>query len=272
MQRHFVEIEGARLSYLEQGRGFPVVLGHSYLWDAAMWEPQIEALSRHFRVLVPELWGHGQSEAPPAGTDDLASLARQYVAFLDALQVQRCHLVGLSVGGMWGAHLALAHPERVDRLVLMDTYLGAEPETTRLKYFALLDAARDAGEFTDALLDIIVPIFFRADGQSDPQLQQRFRAALKACSADTIRRSVDPLGRVIFGRDDALAALAGLPGERCLVLCGDQDIPRPPAEASEMAEIIGCDMGLVPNAGHISSLDNPQAVTEILLEWLPQRG
>ncbi len=56
MQKHFIEIDGARMSYVDQGQGFPVLLGHSYLWSAEMWQPQVEALSQHFRVIVPELW------------------------------------------------------------------------------------------------------------------------------------------------------------------------------------------------------------------------
>ncbi|MBF8742975.1 alpha/beta fold hydrolase [Pseudomonas guariconensis] len=272
MQKHFVEIDGARMSYVDQGQGFPVLLGHSYLWSAAMWQPQIDALSQHFRVIVPELWGHGDSDAPPANTGDMSALAQQHLALLDALDIPKCHLVGLSVGGMWGAELALDHPERVDRLVLMDTYLGAEPEATRLKYFALLDAASAAGQFSDALLDIIVPIFFHAGGQTVPDIREAFRAALKACSADTIRKSLDPLGRVIFGRPDLLQRLENLPAERTIVLCGDQDIPRPPEESNEMARLIGCLAAQVPFAGHISSLENPKVIIDFLLNWLPRNA
>ncbi|AGA75951.1 hydrolase alpha/beta fold family protein [Pseudomonas putida HB3267] len=270
MQRHFIEIDGARMSYIDQGQGFPVLLGHSYLWSAQMWQPQIEALSAHFRVIVPELWGHGGSDAPPATTIDINSLVRQHLTLLDKLEITRCHLVGLSVGGMWGAPLAATHPDRIDRLVLMDTYLGAEPEETRLKYFALLDAASEAGEFSDLLLDIIVPIFFHAGGQTVPEIRKRFRAQLKASSAQTISESLDPMGRIIFGRHDLLEQLEQLPSERTILMCGDQDIPRPPEESNEMARIIGCLAAQIPFAGHISSLENPRVVNEFLLNWLPR--
>lgn len=272
MQKHFIEIDGARMSYVDQGQGFPVLLGHSYLWSAAMWQPQIDALSRHFRVIVPELWGHGDSDAPPASTTDMSALARQHLALLDALDIAQCHLVGLSVGGMWGAQLAIEQPHRVDRLVLMDTFLGAEPEATRLKYFGLLDAASAAGCFSDPLLDIIVPIFFHAGGETVPHVREAFRAALKSSSAEVIRQSLDPMGRVIFGRPDFLARLGELHGERTIVLCGDQDIPRPPEESNEMARIIGCLAAQIPYAGHISSLENPKVVNDFLLNWLPQRS
>lgn len=272
MQKHFIDIDGARMSYVDQGQGFPVLLGHSYLWSAEMWQPQIEALSRHFRVIVPELWGHGGSDAPPASTTDMSALARQHLALLDALDIPKCHLVGLSVGGMWGAQLAIEQPERVDRLVLMDTFLGAEPEATRLKYFGLLDAASAAGFFPEPLLDIVVPIFFHAQGQTVPEVRDHFRATLKACTARTIRDSLDPMGRVIFGRPDLLPRLGELPAERTIVICGDQDIPRPPEESAEMARIIGCLAAQIPFAGHISSLENPQVVNDFLLNWLPRNA
>ncbi|MGE7993811.1 alpha/beta fold hydrolase [Pseudomonas sp. NPDC089554] len=272
MEKQFIEIDGARMSYIDQGEGFPILLGHSYLWSAEMWKPQIEALSQHFRVLVPDLWGHGQSDLPPATTTDLEALARQHVAFLDALDIERCHLVGLSVGGMWGAVLAAQNPERVDRIVLMDTYLGAEPEATRNYYFSLLDKASGAGEFTDELLDIIVPIFFRTDGLTPPELRDQFRQDMKAFSAEAIRGGIDPMGRVTFGRKDLLNYLSDLPAERTIVLCGDQDKPRPPHESNEMSQLIGCLAAQVPFAGHIANLENPAVVSDFLLNWLPRNA
>lgn len=272
MHKQFIEIDDARMSYIDQGHGFPVLLGHSYLWSADMWQPQIEALSKHFRVLVPELWGHGDSDTPPSTTVDMNALVRQHLAFLDALNISKCHLVGLSVGGMWGAPLAIEQPERVDRLVLMDTYLGAEPETTHQQYFALLDAANAAGEFSDQLLDTIVPIFFHAGGQTVPSIRERFRAQLKGQSAQALHSSLVPMGRLIFGRPSWLPRLSELPAERTIILCGDQDTPRPPTEANEMARSINCLAALIPQAGHISNLENPEAVNAFLLNWLPRNS
>lgn len=272
MNRKFVEIDGARMSYVEQGSGFPVLLGHSYLWSADMWQPQVEALSRHFCVIVPELWGHGESDAPPASTTDMSALARQHLAFLDALDIPRCHLVGLSVGGMWGAEIAIEHPERIDRLVLMDTYLGSEPDASRDRYFGLLDAASAAGSFTKELLDIIVPIFFHRGGETVPEVREAFRAALQGMSAETIRTGIDPMGRIIFSRPDLLAGLASLPADRTIILCGDQDIPRPPEEANQMARLVNCLAAQIPFAGHISNLENPGAVSDFLVQWLPRNN
>ena len=99
-------IDDQPLHYVDQGSGPVVLLGHSYLWDQQMWAPQIAALSQKYRVIVPELWGHGDSGPLPAQTHSLGDLARQALALLDHLGVAKVNLVGLSVGGMWGAPLA----------------------------------------------------------------------------------------------------------------------------------------------------------------------
>lgn len=266
----FATIDGQPLHYLDQGRGPVVVLGSSYLWDHRMWAPQIDALSKHYRVIVPELWGHGQSGRLPEGMSSLDDLSRQTLALMDYLGIDCFNLVGLSVGGMWGARLALAAPERVQSLVLMDTYVGVEPEPTRLYYFSLFDKIDASGAIPEPLLDIIVPIFFRPGIDPLSALYQQFRATLAAMPTDRLKDSIVPLGRIIFGRDDILAQLPGLDARRTLVMCGDQDKPRPPSEALEMAKLIGCDHVLIPQAGHISNLENPEFVTQALSAFLKQ--
>jgi pimeloyl-ACP methyl ester carboxylesterase len=82
-----------------------------------MWAPQIDALSRHYQVIAPDLWGHGQSGRIPENTQTLGDLATHASHLLDALGVRQCAIVGLSVGGMWGAELALREPGRVKYFV-----------------------------------------------------------------------------------------------------------------------------------------------------------
>lgn len=267
----FSMIDGQPLHYLDQGQGSVVLLGSSYLWDHTMWAPQIEVLSRHYRVIAPDLWGHGQSGQLPEGMTSLDDLARQALTLMDRLDIDCFNLVGLSVGGMWGARLALTAPERVQSLVLMDTYVGVEPEPTRLYYFSLFDKIEASGSIPEPLLDIVVPIFFRPGIDPQSALYQQLRTALAALPADRLRDSVVPLGRIIFGRDDILPRLHELDAKRTTVMFGDQDKPRPPSESLEMAELIGCPHISIPEAGHISNLENPEFVTEALLEFLTRK-
>ena len=76
------------------------------------------------------------------------------------------------------------------------------------------------------------------------------------------------MGRITFGRDDLLPRLGELNAATTLLMCGDQDKPRPPSETREMAGLIGCPYVLVPQAGHISNLENSQFVTDALLQFL----
>lgn len=267
----FVTLDGQALHYIDQGTGPAVLLAGSYLWDQAMWTPQIVALSREYRVIALDLWGHGESGPLPQDTRSLDDLARQALALLDHLHIPQVSLIGLSVGGMWGMRLALSSPERINGLVLMDTYAGAEPEATRQYYFSLLKQIEEEGEITEQLLDIIVPIFFRPGVEPQSALYQGFRAALAALPAARLRESIVPLGRITFGRDDVLSRLNQLDARTTLVICGDQDSPRPPAEAREMAELIGCPWELVPEAGHISNQENPVFVSRALRRFLAQR-
>ena len=261
-------IDGQPLHYIDQGTGPVVLLGSSYLWDSGMWTPQIEALSQQYRVIVPELWGHGESGTLPATTRSLDDLARQHLALLVHLDIPQINLVGLSVGGMWGARLALLAPERINSLVLMDTYLGAEPHATREYYFSLFKMIEDAGAIPEPLLDVIAPIFFRPQIDRESALYQDFRQSLQDFSRERLLDSVVPLGRLIFSREDILDQLPRLDCDTTLVMCGEQDKPRPPAEAEEMAELIGCALTLIPDAGHISSRENPEFVNEALLTFL----
>jgi pimeloyl-ACP methyl ester carboxylesterase len=260
------------MNVLQYGSGPAVVLGHSYLWDARMWQPQIEVLARRYRVIVPELWGHGESGALPAGTATMQDLARHHLAVLDHLGVQSCALIGLSVGGMWGAELALMAPERISALVLMDTSLAAEPDHTRERYFALLKDIEVRGHLADPIRNAVVPMFFSPEvGTRHPELPSQMDAALRAWDQERLLDSIVPLGRAIFGRREAASELAAIKAPS-LVMTGARDIPRPPAEGRLMAEQMNCRFIEIPSAGHISNLEAPSFVTAALEEFLANPG
>jgi len=266
--RQFTTIGGKQLAYIDQGQGFPVLLGHSYLWNAAMWQPQLDALSRHFRVIAPDLWGHGFSGSPPDGTEGLDDLARHHLALLDALSIKQCHVVGLSVGGMWAAAMKRLAPERVRKLVLMDTYVGPEPAPSQARYLGLLRQLEVDRALSAGLLDIVVPMFFSPETDPASPLCQAFRASLAALPADRIADSIVPLGRLIFTRPDHRPGLSDLNADNTLVIVGEGDIPRPVREAAEMAALIGCPLRTIDDAGHISNLENPESVTRALRDFL----
>src|SRR5262245_8096981 len=119
-----LERQGARIVYEISGEGPPLLLGHSLLCDTLMWELVAPELAKHWRVININARGHGGSTAPsPFSLEDLAD---DWIAILDQERIERAVLCGLSMGGMTAMRLALAAPERVRALILLDT--SADPE------------------------------------------------------------------------------------------------------------------------------------------------
>jgi 3-oxoadipate enol-lactonase len=115
--------DGVRLAYEARGSGPPVLLVQGLGYARWGWEPVADRLAREFRVVSFDNRGIGESDVP-AGPYTVQRLAADAVAVLDHAGIERAHVVGASLGGMISQQLAIAHPERVDRLVLLCTTPG----------------------------------------------------------------------------------------------------------------------------------------------------
>lgn len=252
------------MTYLDTGQGFPVLLGHSYLFDKSMWAPQTDFLSARYRLVVPDLWGHGESPALPPDEHNLTDLARDYLRLMDQLGIGEFAVAGLSVGGMWAAELAALAPDRVRALILMDSYMGSETPEEQQKYAGMLDAVEKAGAITSPLLEFIVAQFYSANAAAEDT--ETLTRHLSGLPASVLRESIVPAGRMIFDRPDRQDALDRI---RCPVLVahGALDLPRPPEEGQKMAERLGCNFRLIPDAGHISNRENPAFVNALMGEF-----
>ncbi|KHA60809.1 2-succinyl-6-hydroxy-2,4-cyclohexadiene-1-carboxylate synthase [Vibrio variabilis] len=265
-------IDGREMAYLDVGTGPVVVFGHSYLWDSAMWAPQVEALSQHYRCIVPELWAHGESDAAPEQTRSLGDYAKQIVALMDHLDVEQFSLVGLSVGGMWGCEVVSLVPSRVTSLVLMDTFVGLEPEVTHAKYFGMLDAISTAKMIPEPIVEAVTPLFFARNVEQDnPELVHLFRSKLTGLTGEAAVETAR-VGRMVFGRRDQMEDIEkfALP---VLVAAGQEDIPRPVLESYLMHDTIsGSQLVEIPQAGHISNLEQAEFVTDMLKVFLDKHA
>ena len=120
-----------------------VVLSHSLGSSMVMWEPQLATLAPNFRVLRYDMRGHGESEVA-AGAYSLEMLADDVVGLLDALEIEKAHFVGLSIGGMIGQGLGLNHAQRLLSLTLCDT-APVLPEEAKPLFQERMDLARSQG-------------------------------------------------------------------------------------------------------------------------------
>ena len=249
LKRMLINVADSSMRVVESGQGPVVVLAHGYLWSSEMWRPQIEALSRHYRVIVPNLWGHGGSDRLPKGTHDLRDLALHHLELFDRLGVAHFSLVGHSLGGMWGAELALIVPDRLQALVLLDSDLKNEPLMKRNRYVAMLEAVQATHAFPAAIMQDVVCMFFSPDvSSSAPKLISDFGSRLAAWDTDRLLDSVVPIGHMTFERRELLAEFSRLSMPK-LVIHGADDTPRPIDEARRMSEALACQLIEIADAG-----------------------
>jgi pimeloyl-ACP methyl ester carboxylesterase len=128
---HTVSVNGIEMAYEVTGEGDPLLLLHSGTQSSRMWDPFVDALSAHYRLIIPDLRGHGGSTNPD-GKWTTRQFARDIFAFLDHLGIGRVKAIGASVGGMTLLHMATMQPDRVEAMVVVGvgTYLPADCRQT----------------------------------------------------------------------------------------------------------------------------------------------
>ena len=242
------------------GQGPWLTLSHSLATDLGMWQPQLDALGRHFKLLRYDTRGHGGSSASPAPYT-LEQLADDADALLGHLEIQRTHWLGLSMGGMIGQMLAIRHPQRLDRVVLADT-TGQVPAAGAAMWADRARVARSEG--MQALESATLSRWFTAPfRQAHPALMDRIGAMIRGTSVEGYAGCCAAIAGV-----DTLAALAQLRAP-ALVIVGAQDEGTPPAAAEAIVEQWpGAKLAVLPDAAHLSNIEQAAAFNAAVLEFL----
>lgn len=273
MRRKYLSINSKKLAFFDEGNPHgPVILfGHSYFFDASMWENQIRYfIKKGYRCIAPDLWAHGESDLLLEDSYSIEAIAYDYRVFLDTLNISAACVVGISVGGMWATRLALDNPDRIDAVVIMDSYVGSEEPSSQVRFFSLLKHFKDQKHISPELSKIMIPMFFSENAISRKEKYvEDFENYLLSIPASHVN-SLAALGYGIFGRNSMLDQLDQLSSIPCLVIVGEQDQPRPPSEAKEMASLLGATCEIIQNAGHIANLEEPEQVNNLLNNFLEQ--
>jgi 3-oxoadipate enol-lactonase len=239
--------------------GAPVlVLGSSIGTSTALWEPQVPALARRFRVVRYDHRGHGRSPVPP-GPYELADLGGDVVALLDRLGVQRAHLGGLSLGGMVAMWVAAHAPERVDRLALVCTSAKLGPPA--------LWAGRAAAVRTGGMAAIAEPVVARwfPHGYPDDAMVDRMREVLLATPPEGYAACCAAIE--VMDLEPVLPTIAA----PTLVIAGGEDPATPPEHAERIAAAVpGARLAIVDGAAHLANLSHPEELTRLLRSFLDE--
>ncbi len=252
-------LNGIRMRYEDTGEGQAVLLLHAFPLRGAIWRRQVEALRDGYRLIVPDLRGFGGTDAPP-GPYSMDQLADDAAALVEYLGVSRVAVVGLSMGGYIAFAFWRRHRDKVAALVLADTRAGADtPEGQASRELnARLAEEQGARAIADKLLPGLV-----AAGASQA-VRDEVRELIIAASPEGIAGAL----RGMAARPDSTSDLAGI-DVPTLVVVGMEDRLTPPAEADAIvAGIAGSYVVLVPDAGHLSNLEQPEAFNNALRAFL----
>lgn len=119
--QQFTQIDGHQIAYIDEGKGVPLLLIHGIPSTSLMWREVIPVLSEQFRVIAPDLLNYGESEMPENADVSINAQRRTLFGLLDSLGIRRAHVVAHDIGGGVAQLMAVERPERVDRLVLIDS-------------------------------------------------------------------------------------------------------------------------------------------------------
>ncbi|MSQ28342.1 MAG: alpha/beta hydrolase [Dehalococcoidia bacterium] len=256
----FAEVNGAQIRYEMMGSGHLVVLIHGHTLDQRMWERQFEPFAASFQVLQYDMRGYGRSSLP----DGDYSLTADLQALLKQLKVKRAHVVGLSLGGGVALDFALAFPEMIAGLVLVDSTLPGRPWSTDFgDVFPLLSRAGRAGDVAGARRIWGSHGLF-APAMDNPAVAPAMEAMLAAYTGWHWQNR-----NPAHNKTEGIPAALGRVAAPSLVVVGERDLPEFHQIAADLVRgIPNARFLMIPDAGHMAPMEAPQAFNGAVMGFL----
>jgi len=262
MKRSSFTWKGYTISYIEEGKGQPLLFIHAFPFNALMWEPQLKAHSDTYHVLALDLPGLGESRPiPHALTMELGADAA--AALLDHLSIQKTSLCGLSMGGYTALAFAQQHPHRFTSLLLADTHAGADSPEKKQQRQQFIRQIQN--QQTEALLDQFVgSTIGRTTKEKHPEIVTQTRKIMAMAAPKAIASAL----RGMAQRPDRFSVLQKL-AVPLLVIVGEEDTLTPLSDAEFMADACpDAQVKVIPYAGHMSNLEQPQRFNQVIQGFL----
>lgn len=247
------------------GSGAPVVLWHSFLHHGGMWRGVVESLRARHRMIVIDAPGHGRSSKLERAItmDDCASAV---ATIYDACAIDRAHFAGLSWGGMVGIAMALRAPAMLASMALFDTSCRAEPLFHRMKYDVLARVFRSVGAIPPLMHSVEKLMFSDETLRRDRAMVDEWHRYVARLDGESVWHGL----RCIVERRDVTADLSRL-RVPTLVVVGAEDRAQPPKESRAIAAAIpGARLVTIEGAGHLSAIERPREVADLLAPFFEE--
>nr|WKF55839.1 3-oxoadipate enol-lactonase 2 [Paraburkholderia busanensis] len=260
---YFTTSDGARIAYRLNGDETrpPLVLSNSIGTTLHMWDAQVEALSRHFRVVRYDARGHGASSVP-AGPYTMRRLSEDVIELLDTLGVRRAHFLGLSLGGIVGQWLGVHAPERIDHLILSNTspFLGPAG-----RFDASIAAVLQADDMTETAEQFLRNWFPAPMLDTRNAEVARFRDMLLTTNRHGLAGSWAAVQETDLREDIARMT------RPTLVIAGQYDTVTAASHSEAIAETIRGAKLLTLPAVHLANVEFPREFVDAVLAFLLAR-
>ncbi len=258
-----LRVRGIELAYDDQGTGPAVILLHGYPFNRSMWREQVAELNKSYRLITPDLRGHGESEVAAASIEEMA---RDVEALMTALELPSAALGGLSMGGYVALAFCRLFPLRVRELVLADTRASADTEQIK-KTRALQRERILAHGMSVIAADLLAKLFAPSTLTEQPQVVARVQQMIVQTNPEGAAAALAAMAE----REDQTPFLSHILAPT-LILCGSQDTITPVEDSKLMQrEIKGSRLELIEDAGHVSNLEQPVLFNRVLKQFLDQQ-
>jgi 3-oxoadipate enol-lactonase len=258
-----IQLKDFSMAYTDAGQGLPLLFIHGYPLSRSLWQLQIEALSDVARVLAPDLRGFGDSQSVP-GPYSMDLFADDLNAFLDALGIAEPAVIcGLSMGGYVAFAFYRKYAHRVRGLVLTST--RAAPDTAEGKARRDQAAAEAMQAGVASVVDGMLPKLLAPQNlKKRPELVERASSIMASASLQGVVGALNAMKE----RPDSTPTLGRI-AVPTLVVHGAEDSIVPLEEARQMAAAIpGARLEVIPDAGHLLNIENPQVYNQALRQFL----
>jgi 3-oxoadipate enol-lactonase len=233
----------------------PLLLLHSIGTNLHVWDGPADALSTQFRVIRPDMRGHGLTTLTP-GPYTMPDLANDALSVLDLLDVGRAHVAGLSIGGLIAQALAARAHERVASLILCDTAMAIPPPETWVERAATVRAAG-----TQAVADATMARWVTGPFMEMPDARG-LRTMLLRTPAEGYAAAAEAIGSADLTESTRRLCVPSL------VLVGEHDPSTPVAAAEELRAALGGSLEVIPGAAHLPTVERPLEVASAIRRFL----
>ena len=255
-------VNDINLAYTDLGAGPPIVLIHGYPFNRSLWTEQAELLRSKHRVVAPDLRGFGESDSSE-GPATMSRMADDVASLMDALEIERAVIGGLSMGGYVALAFARMFPARVSAMVLADT--RAQADTEEGKQTRSQQAEKALSEGMAGIADAMLPKLLTPETVSKrPELVKRVRDMM-------LKTKPEGAAAALLGmaeRDDQTEFISSIQVP-ALIIVGREDAITPVADSEKMqSRIAGSRLVVIENAGHVSNLEQTEQFNDALLGFL----